>query len=132
MATIVREVTIEAPASLVWDAVRDVGVPHRRLVPRMLRDTRLEDGARVVTFSDGFAVRETIVTIDDAARRFAYAASGGRTAHHNASMQVFDDGPDHARLVWITDLLPDAVAGTVAALMDAGAADMQRTLAQRR
>ena len=33
MASIHREIVIDAPAEKVWDAVRDVGAIHRRLAP---------------------------------------------------------------------------------------------------
>ena len=59
MATLHHEITIQARAEDVWDAVRDVGALHTRLVPGFVKDTRLEPGAiRVVTFGNGVVVRE--------------------------------------------------------------------------
>jgi carbon monoxide dehydrogenase subunit G len=128
MATIHREIRVAAPAAAVWDAVRDVGAPHLRLTPGVLTDARMDGGdARVVTFANGLVARELIVTVDDERRRVAYASVGGRARHHNASMQVFDDDGG-ARLVWITDVLPDELAGPIAALVEAGAAAIRRTL----
>jgi carbon monoxide dehydrogenase subunit G len=127
MATIHREILIDAPADAVWEAVRDVGEVHRRLVPGVLLDARLDGDARVVTFANGLVARELIVTVDDDARRFAYASVGGRARHHNASMQVFAHG-DGTRLVWITDVLPDELAEPIGALVEQGAAVMKRTL----
>jgi hypothetical protein len=127
MATIYKEVAIEAPAQQVWDAVRDVGAAHRRLVPGVLTDVQLEPGARVVTFASGLQVRELIVTVDDERRRFAYAVVG-RAQHHNASMQVIEQGPSRCTLVWITDVLPDEAAARMEALMDQGTAAMQAAL----
>jgi len=112
----------------VWEAIRDVGAVHERLAPGFVTDTRLEGGARVVTFANGMVVRELIVTIDDGARRLAYAAVGGRSTHHNASFQVFAEGAERTRLVWIADLLPDEVAGPVGEMMEAGSRVMKRTL----
>lgn len=131
MACVRKEIVIEAPAAKVWDAVRDVGQVHRRLVPGVLTDARLEDGARVVSFANGLVVRELIIDVDDAQRRLAYAAVGGRTSFHHATMQVFDEGPGACRLAWITDLLPDAMAAPVAALVEQGAQAMKRTLEAR-
>lgn len=128
MASVHREIVIEAPAEAVWDAVRDVGQAHTRLVPGVLTDVKLEPGARIVTFANGLQVRELVVSVDDERRRFAYTVVGGRASHHNASMQVLPEGPARCRLVWATDLLPDEVAAPVAALMDQGAAAMKRTL----
>jgi hypothetical protein len=49
MATIRKEIHLELPAERVWDAVRDIGALHTRLVPGFVVDTRLEPGARIVT-----------------------------------------------------------------------------------
>jgi hypothetical protein len=69
MAHIAKEIQIDAAPDAVWDAVRDVGRVHRRLVPGITTDCRLEDGARVVTFANGMVLRELIVDVDQAARR---------------------------------------------------------------
>lgn len=118
MASIRKEILIEVPAEEVWAAVRDVGEVHRRLAPGAVSDVRLDGDTRVVTFSNGLVVRELIVDIDDDSQRFAYAAVGGRARHHNATMQVFTEGGHRSRLVWITDLLPNELAGTVSVLME--------------
>src|SRR6202795_1234293 len=89
MASIHREISIDAPPEQVWSAARDVGALHTRLAPGFVIDTKLEDGARVVTFGNGMVARELIVDVDDAARRIAWAAVGTRMSHHNASFQVF-------------------------------------------
>ena len=128
MPTIRAEVAIAADAASVWDAVRDVGAAHRRLVPGLVTDVRLEGAVRVVTFAGGFTVRERIIDIDDAARRLAYSATGGRAEHHNAAMEVLADGPGRCRLRWITDVLPAEAVPPIRALVEQGAALMQRTL----
>lgn len=121
MASIRREFTIQAPADAVWDAIRDFGAVHVRLVPGLVLDVRVADGERIVTFANGLTAREAIVDIDDDVRRIAYASKGGRLSHHNASMQVFSDGENVSRVVWIADLLPDEFAEEVAGLMNRGA-----------
>lgn len=131
MASIRKEIPIEAPAADVWDAVRDIGALHKRLVPGFVVDTRLEDGARIVTFGNGMVVRELIVDLDDGARRLAWSATGGRLTHHNASAQVFAEGDGRCRLVWIADLLPNELAGDIRAMIDQGAAAMKRALDRR-
>ena len=128
MATIRKEIVIRASPEAVWDAVRDVFAVHERLVPGVLVDCRKEGGARVVTFANGLVARELIVDVDDEARRFCWAAVGGRLTHHNASMQVFSDGPGRTRLVWIADLLPDSLAPDIRGLMEMGSASIQKTL----
>jgi carbon monoxide dehydrogenase subunit G len=128
MASIRKEFTVAADAKRVWDAFRDVGKVHTRLAPGFVTDCRLDGDERVVTFANGFVARELIVDVDDDARRLAYAAHSERLEYHNASFQVFDDGPGHCRVVWIADVLPAAAAASVNAMMDAGVAAMSKTL----
>jgi len=128
MASIRREMQVAAGAAQIWDAVRDVGEIHRRLVPGFVTDCRLEGDARIVTFGNGIVARELIVDLDDEARRLVWSASGGRLSHHNASLQVFAEDVAHSRLVWIADLLPNAMAQPIAAMIDEGMRAMKRTL----
>ena len=60
-------------------------------MPGFVTDTRLEPGARIVTFANGVTVREPIVTLDEAARRLVWTVEGLRTTHYNASARAFDD-----------------------------------------
>ncbi len=131
MASIRKEISIEASAENVWAAVRDVGALHERLVPGFVVDTRLDGDARVVTFGNGMVVRELIVDLDDEARRLVWSARGARLLHHNASVQVFADGEERSRLVWIADLLPNEIAGDIRAMIEQGTAVMKRTLEGR-
>jgi hypothetical protein len=131
MASIRKEILIDARPEDVWDAVRDVGAAHKRLGPGFLLDCRREGEARIVSFANGMVVRELIVDIDDEARRFVWAAVGGQLTHHNASMQVFADGQTRSRLVWIADLLPHALAGDIGGLIDQAAAVIKPTLEGR-
>jgi carbon monoxide dehydrogenase subunit G len=131
MASIHREIAVTAPPAEVWDAVRDVGAPHKRLAPGFLTDTRMEGDARVVTFANGIVARELIVDVDDGARRLAWSVVGGRMTHHNASLQVFEAAEGGSRVVWIADLLPHELRDAIAGLMDQGMAVMQHTLSRR-
>ena len=130
MASIRKEVLIDAPAEHVWDAVRDVGAVHTRVAPGFLTGCRMEDAplARVVSFANGIQARELIVDIDDVARRLVWSVVGGRMSHHNAAMQIVDDGDQRTRVVWIADLLPNELAPAIAGMIDQGLAAMQRTL----
>jgi carbon monoxide dehydrogenase subunit G len=128
MASIQREVLIQADPATVWDALSDVGALHRRLAPGFVTDVRLEEGARVVTFGNGLVARELIVDIDDKARRLVWSVVGGRMTHHNASAQVLPDGKGGSRFVWIADLLPHELAPGIAAMMEQGLAVIKRTL----
>ena len=128
MASIRRETQINARPETAWAALRDVGALHTRLVPGFVTDTRLEEGARVVTFGNGMVARELIVDVDDEARRVVWSVVGGMMTHHNGSAQVFPDGAARCRFVWIADLLPNEVAPSIAAMMDQGIAVIKQTL----
>jgi carbon monoxide dehydrogenase subunit G len=127
MASIHREISINAPPEHVWSAVRDVGALHTRLVPGFVIATKLEDGARMVTFGNGSVVRELIVDVDDSARRIAWAAVGTPMTHHNASLQLFAEN-GRTRGVWIADLLPHEIAPQIAGMIEQGLSVMKRTM----
>ncbi|MEM7581918.1 MAG: SRPBCC family protein [Acidobacteriota bacterium] len=129
MASIRKEIFVQVPATAAWDAVRDVGAIHTRLAPGFVTDTTIEDGGavRVVTFADGLVLRERIVALDDEARRLVWSVVDGPFEHHNASVQVMDDGLG-CRVVWTADLLPDEQADTVAAIMESGLGLTKQTL----
>ena len=112
----------------VWDAIRDVGSIHKRLVPGFVVDCRLEGDWRTVTFANGMVVRELIVAIDDKTCRHAWSARGAPLTHHNASVQVFADGDDKCRVIWIADLMPNEVAETIAEMIQQGLSRMKQTL----
>ena len=128
MASIRREVHIDVSPEAAWDALRDIGALHTRLVPGFVTDVKLEEGARIVTFGNGLVARELIVDIDDDARRIAWSVVGGRMTHHNASAQVFPEGPNGCRFVWIADLLPNEVAPAITAMIEQGIAVIKQTL----
>jgi hypothetical protein len=131
MATIRKEMSIGTPAAAVWSVFRDVGAVHTRLAPGFVVDCRMDGEDRIVTFANGFVVREVIVHIDDEARRFVYSARTEILTHHNASFQVSPAGADRCRIVWIADLLPDEAAARIEAMMDQGAIAMKSALEGR-
>jgi hypothetical protein len=128
MATLRREFVVDATAQRVWDAFRDVGAVHTRLAPGFVTDCRRDGEDRIVTFANGLVAKELIVDVDDAAMRLVYSARSERLAHHNASFQVFAEGPARCRVAWIADVLPHAAAAAIGAMMDAGVNAMKRSL----
>jgi len=74
MASIHKEILTTARPDDVWDALRDIGALHTRLVPGFVTDTSLEPGARIVTFGNGMVVRELIVAIEDGESRVVWSA----------------------------------------------------------
>ena len=128
MASIHKDIPIDAPPADVWAAVRDFGSPHRRLVPGFVLDSRLDGDARIVTFANGTVARELLVDCDDARRRLVYAVISERVKQHSASVQVFSDGDARSRLVWIVDVLPNETEPYIDAQMDQAARAMQKSL----
>ena len=129
MATLHKEISIAAGPERIWDAARDIGALHTRLVPGFVRDTRVDGDTRVVTFENGLVVRESILSVDDDRRRMAWTADGGTTKHYNAVLQVFPEGTG-SRVVWTTDLLPNEQAEPIAAFQDLGLAAMKKAFEQ--
>jgi len=128
MASIHKDISIDARPDDVWAAVRDFGNLHKRLVSGFVVDARLEGEARIVTFANGTVARELRVDCDDARRRLVYAAIGERITQHSASVQVVADGDVRSRLLWVVDVLPHDIAPYIDAQMDRAALAMQKTL----
>ena len=128
MASIIKEITIDAPADAVWDAVADFGAVHRRFAPGFVTNVELISGARMVTFGDGTVAKELFLGVDHDKRRLAYSIDNERLAHHSASFQVLDEGASRSRLIWTVDVLPDAMAGYLSDRMDAGLVSAKATL----
>jgi hypothetical protein len=128
MASIHKDISINAPAHEVWDAVRDFGAVHTRLARGFVLDSKLDGEARIVTFSNGTVARELLVDCDDARRRLVYAVICERLKQHSASVQIVADGDVHCRMIWIVDLLPHEIAPYISSQMDLGAAAMQKAL----
>ncbi len=128
MASIQKDIIIDARPEDVWDALRDFGALHTRLVPGFVLDTKLDGDARIVTFANGTVAREVLVDCDDKKRRLVYAIKSERLTQHSASAQVFAESEGRSRVVWIADVLPHEIAPYMDGQMDLGAAAMQKAL----
>src|SRR3954449_2700244 len=106
MASIHKDIRIDASPADVWSAVRDFGAVHQRLVPGFVLDAKLDGDARIVTFANGTVARELLVDCDPARRRLVYAVISERIKQHSASVQVMAGPETGSRLVWIVDVLP--------------------------
>lgn len=131
MASIRREVQIDASPDLVWAALSDWGALHERLVPGFAVDARLDGDDRGVTFFNGAVVRERLVASDHHERRLVWSIVDGPYAHHNGAAQALPDG-DGTLFVWVADLMPDALAEVTAELMERGIAVVKATLESAR
>jgi len=132
MAAIIEEIEIGRSKEFVWDAIRDVGAIHKRLVPGFVVDCNLEGDWRTVTFANGMIVRELIVSVDDNICRHSWAARNERLSHYNASVQVFAVDDAKCRVVWIADLMPNDVAQNIRQMIQQGLQTMKTTLESAR
>jgi uncharacterized protein YndB with AHSA1/START domain len=123
-----KEIQIDAPPEKVWDALRDFGALHERLVPGFVTDCRMDGPDRIVTFANGAVMREVLIDLDDDDRRLAWTIVDGPYRHHQGVAQVVPE-EGGARFVWTADLLAedDVVAQTEAA-MTVGIETVKRTL----
>jgi hypothetical protein len=128
LATIRKEITTSASPEKAWEAIRDVGALHTKLVPGFVTNTILEGRVRTVTFGSGMVIQEPIVSIDEDSRRLVWTSVGGKLSHYNSSLQVFEGEKGGSRIVWLADLLPDDLEGTIRAMIEQGAATMKQTL----
>jgi carbon monoxide dehydrogenase subunit G len=129
MASIHREIRIDAHPDNVWAAVRDFGAVHQRLAPGFVIDARLEGDARIVTFHNGSVARELLVDCDEARRRLVYAIVSERVRHYSASVQVFADNEARTRVSWVVDVLPNDTAAYIASQMDLAVEAIKKALA---
>ena len=113
MASIHNDIPLPVPARDVWDAVRDFGALHERLVPGFVTACTLDGDARIVTFANGSVAREVLVDCDDARQRLVYAINNERLKHYSASVQVIAEADDKSRMLWTIDMLPNDLAAYV-------------------
>jgi carbon monoxide dehydrogenase subunit G len=131
MASIRKQFTVDADPGQVWDAVRDFGALHTRLVPGFVLDTRLEGEARIVSFANGTVVRELLVDCDDTRRRLVYAVISERVRHYHATVEVGAGDDTSSQLSWTVDVLPHEIASYVDGQMDQAVQAMQQALRRR-
>jgi hypothetical protein len=128
MASIRREILIDVPPAQAWDALRDWGALHQRLVPGFAVATEVDGRDRVVTFSNGAVYRERIIDVDEASRRLAWSIVDGPYQHHNASAQVLAAPQGRTRFAWTADLLPDEAAERTIGSMEQALTTIKQTL----
>jgi hypothetical protein len=132
MASVIREIIIDAAPEKVWAAVGDFANGPLQMSPGAFVDCRLDEGGvRTLTFADGTVASERLIARDEGHRRIVWGWVGDEVAHDNTSMQVFSEGATQSRLVWIHDTLPDELTGWLATAMDQLAPVFQEALKSR-
>jgi hypothetical protein len=127
MATIRWEEPVAVPVERAWAALRRVDRAHILFSP-VLVDGAMEGDIRTVTFANGRAVRERIITVDEQRRRIAYSVLGDMFEHHSASMEILPVDETSCRFVWISDFLPEERSETVQPLVEQGSRALDRNV----
>jgi hypothetical protein len=132
MASIRKEIRVDAHPAAAWDAVRDFANVHERVAAGFVTATRLQGDERIVTFVTGAEARERLIDVDEDRRRLVYSVVESQLglSYHQASVEVLDGSDGGSRLVWISDVLPDELAPTIEGMMTQGAAAIARTLSR--
>ena len=128
MASIRVEREIASSPEEAWDALRDWGAIHERLVPGFVVDTKLDGADRIVTFFNGAVMREVLIDLDEEGRRLVWSIVDGPYTHHNGADQVLDGEDGGSLFVWTADLLPDETAAPTAEMMERGIEVVKTTL----
>ena len=129
MATMHKQAKLDVPAESAWRFVERYTRSEVHMFPSLASGERQEGEYRVVTQHDGSEVWERNVSVDPARMRASYTIPGiPGIEHHHASMQVVDDADGFSTIVWITDVLPDAMVDALATTYETAFADMVRSL----
>ena len=128
MASIRRELSLDASAERVWDSVRDFGAVHTRVAPGFVVACTLEGQTRVVTFANGTVARELLVDCDVEKRRLVYAVTSERVSHYNASLEVLSVNGGQSLVIWTVDVLPAEIKDYISRQMDQALPVMKVTL----
>jgi len=131
MASIRREISIDASPDAVWDGLRDFhGLDE--FASGFVTASKPDGDDRVVTFVNGSEVREVLVGIDEDLRRLAWSIVDGPYSHHNGVAEVFAGEDGGTRFVWTADLLPDEAADGTSQMMGLGIEAVKRTMELKR
>jgi hypothetical protein len=118
MATIYKSADLKTGVETAWDFIDKYTRSEVHVFANSASE-RQEGDYRVVTDLEGKEFWELNVGKDPEHRYASYTVPDlfGAT-FHAASMQVFENGTDGCRLVWITDVLPDAFAEELGGFYD--------------
>lgn len=119
MASLRSTVRIARPADEVWKVVSDpAGISA--WFPG-IEQSSAADGTRSCTLAGGHRLEEDVVNVDDELRRFQYRITGGMPVeYHLGTVDVLDDGPHGALVVYSTEITPDSLADRMRPSIDGG------------
>jgi hypothetical protein len=124
MATIYRTATLTVPPDVAWRFLDRYTRSEVHVFANCVSERQVDD-FRVVVTADGMELWEQNITVDGVHRRAVYTVPGiPGIEHHQAEMRIDVEPDGRATLVWITDLLPHALADTLSPVYDTLFADL--------
>lgn len=128
MATIYREIDIDAPLETVWNKVSNTA-QISDFIGFVATSTQQGD-TRVCKLEGGGELTEKIISVDDELKRVMYSITSSplNMEFHSASMQL-EEIAGATRLKWAVDLLPAEAVNHMAPMLDGACADMKEALA---
>jgi len=119
MASVLREFTVGTSADKAWSVIGDFAHGPLKLAPDVFVSCDMEpENTRLLTFSDGTKAREQLISRDDKMRRGVWRWVDSGIIHDNTTMQVFPEGDNACRVIWVHDVLPDSAAEWLAPTMN--------------
>lgn len=129
MASIRRDITIDAHPADVWGLVGD---PARLAEWWPVESCRMEGDKRFVHLATGLVFEEDILLVDDVQRRFQYSiVNNPLIRDHLATVDVVDDRRGGSLVVYGTTCSPDVLA-LVTAGASGAALEKARTILEGR
>lgn len=128
MASITKIIPAQAGAAAAWQKISDVGAVDKLVA--MITTCALDGDTRTCTLGDGQAIKERVISVDEALQRVVYTITEGPMPmeFHCASVQVVEQA-DRTEVVWTVDVKPDEIAAPMAEMMDGAAQSMSEALA---
>ena len=119
MASLRSTARIARPADEVWKVVSDAAGISAWFPG--IETATAGDGTRSCTLAGGHELQEDVVNVDHALRRFQYRITGGMPVeHHLGTVDVLEDGPDAALVVYSTEVTPDGLADLMGPSIEGG------------
>jgi uncharacterized membrane protein len=129
MASLRSHIRIDRPAEQVWKLVADpAGIST--WFPGIETATA-DSGTRSCTLAGGVELREDIVNVDAQLRRFQYRITEGMPVeYHLGTVDVLEDGPDRALVVYSTEISPESVAELMQPAIEGGVQGLKARVEQ--
>ena len=119
MASLRTHVRIARPADDVWKVVSDAAAISTWFPG--IEQATATDRTRTCTLAGGGQLEEDVLNVDHDLRRFQYRITGGMPVeHHLGTVDVLEDGPDGALVVYSTEITPDGLGDVVGPSIEGG------------